>query len=80
MHTFSGHDQDVAAAFGHYWSNMAILGEPNDPTVTHVWPRYNRTGDESLVMNWPVETETGLDSSDCDAWDKIEELLNGGPF
>lgn len=70
-------DKKLAAAMGTFWSNMAVLGTPNDNTVPLQWPRYNASADLSIQLNWPLETQQGLQEGLCDFWDTIEKIVIG---
>lgn len=75
LHDFSDKDKNMAASFGHYWTNMAIHGTPNDVTSPLNWPAYNQTTDININMDVPLSVNHGLKGKRCDFWDNYEKLV-----
>ena len=53
-----------------FWSSFAQIGTPNHPK-TNDWPKYDKAGDEHMVLGLKLSTGKNLKQKKCDFWDKL---------
>jgi para-nitrobenzyl esterase len=53
-----------------YWGRMAAVGDPNGDGEP-AWPAYDTVGDENIVLDLEVSTQSGLNATNCDFWDAL---------
>jgi para-nitrobenzyl esterase len=59
----------VSAVQG-YWTGFAKTGDPNGPERP-LWPAYETSTDQHLVLKNPPYAGSGLAKSECDFWDRF---------
>jgi para-nitrobenzyl esterase len=58
-------DEVVTAAFNAYWSGLAASGDPNGQGAL-AWPAYDRTNEQHLRFESPLELGSGYRAAECD--------------
>jgi para-nitrobenzyl esterase len=53
-----------------FWTDFAADGNPNARSLP-MWPAYNLTSDQHMVLKTPFQASSGLAASDCDFWDAL---------
>jgi para-nitrobenzyl esterase len=54
-----------------YWSRLAATGDPNGDGVA-AWPAYD-ANDPYLRFDDPIESDTGVRTTQCDFWDSLTD-------
>jgi para-nitrobenzyl esterase len=67
-HVFTPKEQQLSDLITQYWTNFTAHADPN-VGAPYVWPRYTAAGDESIQLEMPPRTTTGLYRSQCDFWE-----------
>jgi carboxylesterase type B len=49
---------------------MAKTGDPNGAGATP-WPAFTEAGDQNIILDLTVSTETNRKKVDCDFWDSF---------
>ena len=57
-----------------YWSGLAAKGDPNSDGA-HVWPKYDPSKDETLILDLQISTQARLLAEECDFWDGLNIML-----
>ncbi len=60
----------LSTAMMGYWGRMAAAGDPNGSGAS-AWPAYTAAGDQNIVLDLAISTDTGLNAANCDFWDSI---------
>ncbi|MFO0755402.1 MAG: carboxylesterase/lipase family protein [Byssovorax sp.] len=63
-------EQKLSKAMVGYWSRLAASGDPNGKDAL-AWPAYDAAGDQNIVLDLMLSTQSGLSKDDCDFWDGI---------
>ncbi|MEZ4222918.1 MAG: carboxylesterase/lipase family protein [Polyangiaceae bacterium] len=66
----AGQDLTLSQNMQEYWTRFASSGDPNASGAI-VWPEYDATKDEHLVLDTTIAKDSGLKSSVCDFWDSL---------
>jgi para-nitrobenzyl esterase len=61
---------ELVAATQGYWTRFATTGDPNGANMP-IWPAYDTSSDQHLVLKNPPSSGSGLSKSDCDFWDRF---------
>ena len=63
-------EKPMSQAMQGYWSRHAASGDPNGAGA-FAWPAYDAAGDQNLVLDLELSTQSGLQSDLCDFWDTV---------
>ncbi len=68
--SFTKAEQTLSSRMMGYWSSFARGGTPNGPK-SNDWPKFNKAGDEHMVLGLTPGKSKNLKQKKCDFWDKL---------
>lgn len=68
LHNFGQRQQQMADAFGAYWTNLARFADPNGGDTPLQWPAYTCPQQEFMFMDVPLRSGAKLEAATCDFW------------
>lgn len=68
--TLDAQQKELSKAMRGYWLGLAKNGDPNGGSAPS-WPKYDAAGDQNIVLDLAISSQTGLKKTECDFWDSL---------